>query len=244
MSPNAAAFYISGGTLPRHAPSYIERRADADLLEGVMAGEFCYVLTSRQMGKSSLMVRTAARLRAAGVQVAILDLTAIGQNLSPEQWYEGLLGRLARQLDREDELEQFWAEHERGGALHRWMAALEAVVSGQWAEVSNGTGADQRQSPSSDLELPTDHRHDPLRGYPPTDPLVIFVDEIDAVSSLPFSADEFFAGIRECSNRRTQDPAYERLTFCLLGVATPAELIRNAQRAEKAGFDFAAISEH
>jgi hypothetical protein len=41
------------------------------------------------MGKSSLMVRTAARLREEGVGVAVLDLTAIGQNLSAEQWYGG-----------------------------------------------------------------------------------------------------------------------------------------------------------
>jgi hypothetical protein len=59
--------------------------------------------------------------------------------------------------------------------------------------------------------------------------IVIFLDEIDAVRSLPFSTDEGFAGIRECYNRRTQDPAFERLTFCLLGVATPSDLIRDTR---------------
>ena len=59
--------------------------------------------------------------------------------------------------------------------------------------------------------------------------LVLFVDEIDAVRSLPFSADEFFAGIRECYNRRTQEPEFARLTFCLLGVATPADLISDTR---------------
>src|SRR4029450_8842932 len=39
--------------------------------------------------------------------------------------------------------------------------------------------------------------------------------------------DEFFAGIRECYNRRTEDPEFNRLTFCLLGVATPADLIQD-----------------
>src|SRR5919201_562625 len=60
-------------------------------------------------------------------------------------------------------------------------------------------------------------------------PVVIFVDEIDFVRSLPFKADEFFAAIRECHNRRTEDPVLGRLTFCLLGVATPSDLIQDTR---------------
>src|SRR5207248_4860161 len=55
--------------------------------------------------------------------------------------------------------------------------------------------------------------------------LIVFIDEIDAVRGLGFSTDEFFAAIRQCYNRRTQDPRFERLTFCLLGVASPSDLI-------------------
>src|SRR5439155_4601624 len=55
--------------------------------------------------------------------------------------------------------------------------------------------------------------------------VVIFVDEIDATRSLSFSANEFFAGIRECYNRRVHDATYSRLTFCLLGVAVPGDLV-------------------
>jgi hypothetical protein len=121
-------FYVTGGTLRHDAPSYIERRADRELSEGLLEGEFCYVLTSRQMGKSSLMVRTVKRLRENGVAVAVLDLTAIGQNLSLEQWYDGLISRLAQQLDLEDELEVFWQKHPQFGPLQRWASFIEEVI--------------------------------------------------------------------------------------------------------------------
>src|SRR5438874_10856776 len=98
MSASETRFYVAGGTLRGDAPSYVERRADTELYTALRQGEFCYILTSRQMGKSSLMVRTAARLREDGMRVAILDLQGVGQNLTPEQWYGGLLRRLGRQL--------------------------------------------------------------------------------------------------------------------------------------------------
>ncbi|EGK89971.1 WD40 repeat-containing protein [Microcoleus vaginatus FGP-2] len=62
--------------------------------------------------------------------------------------------------------------------------------------------------------------------------IVIFIDEIDSVLSLNFPTDDFFAYIRACHNQGQsgENPAYQRLTFCLLGVATPSDLIQDKKR--------------
>ena len=54
--------FQSGGTLPANHPSYVEREADHELFERLKNGDFCYVLNSRQMGKSSLWVQTFQKL--------------------------------------------------------------------------------------------------------------------------------------------------------------------------------------
>lgn len=128
MRRSDASYFFDQGTLRSGSPSYVERRADRELLEAVMNGEFSYVLTSRQMGKSSLMVRTAAHLREQGIHVVVLDLTALGLNLTPDQWYDGILTRIGRQLRLEDELEAFWTRHGRLGPVQRLFAALREVV--------------------------------------------------------------------------------------------------------------------
>lgn len=62
-----------------------------------------------------------------------------------------------------------------------------------------------------------------------SEPVVIFIDEIDMTLDLSFT-DDFFAAIRVVHNDRAQYPAYKRLTFVLLGVATPDELIKDNRR--------------
>jgi len=55
------------------------------------------------------------------------------------------------------------------------------------------------------------------------------VDEIDSTLKLKFT-DDFFAAIRAMYNARASIPAYKRLTFVLVGVARPADLIKDRSR--------------
>ena len=62
MSQDPPYYYYVGGALNSEHKSYVERGADTELAHMALNGELCYILTARQMGKSSLMFRTANKL--------------------------------------------------------------------------------------------------------------------------------------------------------------------------------------
>ena len=110
------------------APSYLTRVADSQLLDALIAGEYVYVLDSRQKGKSSLVAQTIVKLKERGVSTVKLDLQRIGANVTPEQWYAGLLAGIGQELGLSKELFAYWEARQAMGPLARWVGAIAEIV--------------------------------------------------------------------------------------------------------------------
>lgn len=195
MNMTSNNYYKVGGSLDRDAPSYGVRQADEDFYQALKAGEFCYVLNSRQMGKSSLRVRTVGRLAAEGIACSQIDITSIGsRGITASEWYWGVVRRLARSFKTSINLKTWWQERAEASPVDCLSQFIEEVLL---VEVQSS--------------------------------IAIFIDEIDSILNLDFK-DDFFALIRTCYNQRAENPEYRRLTFALLGVATPSDLIQDKSR--------------
>jgi AAA-like domain len=192
--PGADLRYVAGGTVQADQGVYVERATDAALLRLCREGAFAYVLTSRQMGKSSLMIRTAEQLIEEGISPVIIDLTELGGGTTANQWYRGILEKVAEQLQLSSKVARWWDSNEQQSVAQRFNGYLTSVVL---------------------REIP--HR------------IVVFVDEIDTTLRLDFT-DDFFASIRYLYNARATNKDLGRLSFVLLGVASPGDLIKDPER--------------
>src|SRR6266498_1693005 len=186
-------YFVDGGTLRPNTPSYVQRPADNELFKALLAGEYCYVLTPRQMGKSSLMIHTSQHLKEHDVKTAIVDIQRIGTN-KVKEWYGSMLSQIRRGLGLKVDTDDWMSRKGNIGYGELFVQFIQDVVL---AQIPN--------------------------------PVVIFFDEVDWMIKLDFR-DDFFASIRAIYNARAQFPELCRISFVLLGVAAPADLIAEPTR--------------
>jgi hypothetical protein len=193
----ATNFYHVGGSVPLDAPSYIKREADDIFYNYLKNGQYCYVLNSRQMGKSSLWVQTQKRLQEDNIDCATIDLSGIGKNISEDIWYRVLFEQLVKRfnLSIRGKEQTWWDERAYKSAINRLDQFVDEILLKEIYQ-----------------------------------PIVICFDEIDSVLSLNFSTDDFFAWLRSCHEKRPYNRDYQRLTFCMLGVAAVSNFILDNNR--------------
>ena len=123
--------YQVGGCLTIDSPTYVIRQADTDLYQNLKQGNYCYILNSRHMGKSSLRVRIMNRLQTEGIICAALDLTIIGsQQTTIEQWYAGVIYRLVNNLKLSDRFDfrNWWRSLDLLSPVQRFSEFIEQIL--------------------------------------------------------------------------------------------------------------------
>jgi formylglycine-generating enzyme required for sulfatase activity len=179
-----------GGPIDPAEDLYIRRGADAEFIELLKAGEFVNLITSRQMGKTSLVYRAMAELGRQGYRFAYFDLSPLKHEPDAQRFFRTLVDELARGLE------------------------LDSAAFGF------------RDGEKTGSQVFVDFFRHALATLP--GPIVVVLDEIDStLESAELSyTDDLFTAIRSIYTGRPREPVFKRLVFCLVGVATPNELIK------------------
>ena len=195
-----SSIYQAGGSLSRGFPTYVQREADEKIFQHILAGDFCFVLAARQMGKSSMRVRTMGRIQKDSNYIcASVDLTSLGsQSTNPDQWYYSFLLRISRGLRIQTQFKEWWGGKSNLTPVMRLADYFEEIVI---------------KSIDKNVVIFIDE-----------------IDSLLSLDRRKFSTDDFFAFIRQTFNARADNPDYYRLRFVILGVATPHDLMQDVAR--------------
>jgi formylglycine-generating enzyme required for sulfatase activity len=179
-----------GGPVDSTEQLYISRDADQELLDLLKAGEFVNVVTSRQMGKTSLVYRAMVQLAPQAYQFAYYDLSKLRRETDSRRYFQTLVSEIARELNSTIDLDAFWSQRANQTVSQGFIDFFRQALA-------NLTGQ-----------------------------VIVVLDEIDSTLEQDFT-DDLFTAIRSIYTARPREAVFKRLTFCLVGVATPNELIKS-----------------
>lgn len=192
-------FYHIGGTIPFNKREvYISRKADEDLLKSLKNSRFSYVFNSRQMGKSSLIVNIKEKLKE-NKDILCIDYSLQEQPKDESNFYKALMRKIGHKFLETN--------------IDKTLDIRNYIAIAQNREIGcNDLTEFFKKVLSSNKRIK----------------IIIFVDEIDELFKFTWR-DNFFDLIRGYSEYKIYSNRQEerRLTFCLLGVATPSDLIKN-----------------
>ncbi|HLO51777.1 MAG TPA: AAA-like domain-containing protein, partial [Kamptonema sp.] len=123
--------YQVGGSLPIDAPTYVVRSADRYLYKALRQGQLCYILNTRQMGKSSLRVQIMKKLQAEGFACTAIDISVVSSpQITLEQWYAGFAYLLVSGLNLLDKvnIRSWWRDRELLSPVQRLSEFINEVL--------------------------------------------------------------------------------------------------------------------
>lgn len=130
-------FYsIEGGGLDQEASTYVERPIDRELCKALKSSArhhlVCAILAPRQMGKTSLMTRTAHRLTLEKSAICVrVNLQGFGTLDSESALWFNLLRRICQNLKNSTllaKLDQVWPQNNLVQPSHRFLEFLKDLV--------------------------------------------------------------------------------------------------------------------
>ncbi|MEM9091344.1 MAG: hypothetical protein AAGC93_21720 [Cyanobacteria bacterium P01_F01_bin.53] len=224
MNPNT--YYHVGGSLARQEASYVTRTTDGELYHAIQKGLFCTVVGPRQIGKSSLRIRTSHRLQQQGYRCASVQGTQLDTAFA---------NQAARQLDSSANNilgNQEGVQLEPPGWDKQLISLIwDSLHPGDVKSLSRWLSQTSGFSPLERLERFTQEL---LNAEAQASPLVIFLDEIDHLLDIPDVAAVLFQWIEQHYRNRdkVEDIKLEKdnrrsvVTFSVFGSFISSDLIK------------------
>jgi len=189
MPSNHHPGHSTGRTVKARHLQYLHRPADDGLFVLCRENHSAFILTSPQMGKSSMIAQTADRLVKEQIHPIIIDLSQFPIPPREEDWFDKILMLLEEELDLSTDAVAWWEGHRFVPPPDRLLQVFENVI------------------------LPET-----------TQPLVLFLDEIERTLLLSFRS-QMFAWLGALDHARHTNPKFHRVSVVVCGVATPTQLL-------------------
>lgn len=129
MKPSNPPKIKAGGALNPLADLHVTRQdVEDEVFKYLLKREYCNILSSRQVGKSSLMINTKNHLIESGFRTGIIDFTQLSGDDSAEQSYIAFLRTVARGLKLTVNVVDWRANRARGPLNERLIQFIREEV--------------------------------------------------------------------------------------------------------------------